>query len=184
MGQDDQYGASARGIAINTALATAEEFPRFSQFWLDGNGPVITVYALLEGPSLTGVYKFDAMRANVTTGGPIVMNVHCELFFRADISRLGVAPLTSMYWYGENERGKAADWRPEIHDNDGLAIWNGRGERIWRPLINPPGVQTNSFIDNNPKGFGLMQARPQLRPLPGRQCFLQQASRHLGRTQR
>ena len=68
------------------------------------------------------------------------MNVHCELFFRADISRLGVAPLTSMYWYGENERRKAADWRPEIHDSDGLAIWTGKGERIWRPLINPPQV--------------------------------------------
>jgi glucans biosynthesis protein len=158
VGQDDQYGASARGVAVNTALATAEEFPRFSQYWLAENGPVVTIYALLEGPSLTGVYKFDAMRgANGGGGGPIVMNVHCELFFRADISRLGIAPLTSMYWYGENERDKAADWRPEIHDSDGLAIWNGAGERIWRPLINPPNVQTNSFVDNNPRGFGLMQ---------------------------
>jgi periplasmic glucans biosynthesis protein len=156
-GQDDQYGASARGIAVNTALATDEEFPRFSQFWLAGNGPVVTIYALLEGPSLTGIYKFDAMRTGAAMGSPVVMSAHCELFFRADISRLGVAPLTSMYWYGENQRDKAADWRPEIHDSDGLAIWNGKGERIWRPLINPPAVQTNSFVDTNPKGFGLMQ---------------------------
>jgi glucans biosynthesis protein len=153
-GQDAQYGASARGIAINTAAATAEEFPRFSEFWLDAHGPVVSVYALLDGPSLTGAYRFDAMK---NEGGSVVMNVHCELFFRADISRLGVAPLTSMYWYGENERRKAADWRPEIHDNDGLALWTGKGERIWRPLINPPQVMTNSFADNNPKGFGLMQ---------------------------
>ena len=151
-GQDGQYGASARGIAVNTALQTGEEFPRFSQFWLEENGPVTTIYALLEGPSLAGAYKYDAMLQN-----GMVMNVHCDLFFRAGITRLGVAPLTSMYWYGENQRGKAADWRPEIHDSDGLAIWNGRGERIWRPLINPPQLQTNSFIDNNPKGFGLMQ---------------------------
>ena len=73
------------------------------------------------------------------------MNVHCDLFFRADIARLGIAPLTSMYWYGENERDKAADWRPEIHDNDGLALWTGKGERIWRPLIDPPQVMTNAF---------------------------------------
>jgi periplasmic glucans biosynthesis protein len=152
-GQDAQYGASARGIAINTAAATAEEFPRFSEFWLDAHGPVVSIYALLDGPSITGAYKFDAMKGD--TG--VVMNVHCDLFFRADISRLGVAPLTSMYWYGENERRKAADWRPEIHDNDGLAIWNGKGERIWRPLIDPPSLQTNSFMDTNPKGFGLMQ---------------------------
>jgi len=153
-GQDAQYGASARGIAINTAAATAEEFPRFSEFWLDANGPVISIYALLDGPSITGAYKFDAMK-NET--GAAIMNVHCDLFCRADISRLGVAPLTSMYWYGENERPKAADWRPEIHDNDGLALWTGKGERIWRPLINPPQVMTNSFADENPKGFGLIQ---------------------------
>ncbi|MEY4966411.1 MAG: Glucans biosynthesis protein precursor [Pseudomonadota bacterium] len=153
-GQDAQYGASARGIAINTAAATAEEFPRFSEFWLETRGAMISVYALLDGPSITGAYKFDAMKDK---GGAVTMNVHCRLFFRADISRLGVAPLTSMYWYGESERPKAADWRPEIHDNDGLALWTGKGERIWRPLVNPPGVQTNSFVDNNPKGFGLMQ---------------------------
>jgi glucans biosynthesis protein len=153
-GQDAQYGASARGIAINTAAATAEEFPRFSEFWLDSHGPVVSTYALLDGPSITGSYKFDAMK---NADGTVVMNVHCDLFFRADISRLGVAPLTSMYWYGENERRKASDWRPEIHDNDGLAIWTGRGELIWRPLVNPPQVMTNSFVDNNPKGFGLMQ---------------------------
>jgi glucans biosynthesis protein len=153
-GQEAQYGASARGIAINTAGATAEEFPRFSQFWLDANGPVVTVYALLDGPSITGAYKFDCMKNDKSA---VVMNVHCRLFFRAGISRLGVAPLTSMYWYGENERHKAADWRPEIHDNDGLAIWTGKGERIWRPMVNPPQVQTNSFLDNNPRGFGLMQ---------------------------
>ncbi|HJT44327.1 MAG TPA: glucan biosynthesis protein [Rhizomicrobium sp.] len=153
-GQDNQYGASARGIAINTAAATAEEFPRFSEFWLDANGPVISIYALLDGPSVTGAYRFDTMKQDA---GRVIMNAHCDLFFRADISRLGIAPLTSMYWYGENERRKAADWRPEIHDNDGLALWTGKGERIWRPLANPPQVMTNSFVDNNPKGFGLMQ---------------------------
>jgi periplasmic glucans biosynthesis protein len=155
-GQDSQYGASARGIAINTALQTTEEFPRFSQFWLQENGATVVIYALLEGPSITGAYRIDAVK-NTAQDGAVVMNIHCDLFFRTDITRLGIAPLTSMYWYGENERGKAADWRPEIHDNDGLAIWNGKGERIWRPLIDPTSLQTNSFMDNNPKGFGLMQ---------------------------
>lgn len=156
-GQDEQYGASARGIAINTALQTAEEFPRFSQFWLQQeNGPVVTIYALLEGSSVTGAYRFDCVK-NKAQNGAVVMNVHCDLFFRADITRLGIAPLTSMYWYGENERAKGADWRPEIHDSDGLSLWNGKGERIWRPLIDPPSLQTNSFVDTNPKGFGLMQ---------------------------
>jgi glucans biosynthesis protein len=156
-GQDEQYGASARGIAINTALQTAEEFPRFSKFWLAQNGQTAIVHALLEGPSVTGAYRFECVKNMAAQGGAVVMNVHCDVFFRNDISRLGIAPLTSMYWYGENERPKAADWRPEIHDNDGLAIWNGKGERIWRPLTDPPVLQTNSFADNNPKGFGLLQ---------------------------
>ena len=153
-GQDSQYGISARGIAIDTAGPGAEEFPRFSEFWLEEKGPVVTVYALLDGPSITGAYKFDAMK---NPDSAVVMNVHCDLYCRAAIARLGVAPLTSMYWYGENERRKAADWRPEIHDSDGLALWTGKGERIWRPLINPPHVQTNAFMDTGPKGFGLMQ---------------------------
>lgn len=152
-GSDDQYGISARGIAVNTATSTREEFPIFTTFWIAegamADGPVI-VYALLEGPSLTGAYKFEAHRSKGE-----VMDVHAELFARADIEHLGVAPLTSMYWYSEANRGD--DWRPEIHDSDGLALWTGSGEHIWRALSNPKGVQTNAYLDNNPKGFGLIQ---------------------------
>ncbi len=154
-GAENQYGASARGVAVNTALSTTEEFPRFVAFWLaepDRSGNAITIYALLDGPSLTGAYRFDATKE---TGA--IIDVSADLYFRSDIARLGIAPLTSMYWYGENNRRLATDWRPEIHDSDGLALWTGMGERIWRPLVNPPVVQTNSFADVNPRGFGLMQ---------------------------
>lgn len=154
-GEDYQYGASARGVAVDTASDRKEEFPRFLEFWLepsDGATPALTIYALLDGPSLTGAYRFD-----VTKGNGETMDVHVELFMRDDIARLGIAPLTSMYWYGENERRKALDWRPEIHDSDGLAMWTGNDEHIFRPLVDPPSVQVNSFLDNGPKGFGLMQ---------------------------
>lgn len=154
-GSDDQYGLSARGIAVNTATASREEFPVFTTFWLaEGASPDVplTIYALLEGPSLTGAYKFDIRRSNGA-----VMDVHAELFARADIERIGIAPLTSMFWYGENDHRQGSDWRPEIHDSDGLSLWTGSGERIWRPLANPPAVQTNSYFDTNPKGFGLIQ---------------------------
>lgn len=150
-----QYGASARGIAVNTALSTREEFPRFTEFWLAEpvlGSNTITIYALLDGPSLTGAYRFDAVKDD-----GVVIDVHAELFTRRDIPRLGIAPLTSMYWYGENDRRRATDWRPEIHDSDGLALWTGKSERIWRPLVNPPSVQTNAFLDIDPKGFGLLQ---------------------------
>jgi glucans biosynthesis protein len=154
-GQQNQYGGSARGIAVDTALSTKEEFPRFVEFWLEEPNPhaqSITIYALLDGPSLTGAYRFIA-----TKELGAIMEVNAELFIRNDIERLGIAPLTSMYWYGENDRRYSTDWRPEIHDSDGLALWTGKQERIWRPLIDPATLQTNMFFDENPKGFGLMQ---------------------------
>ncbi len=182
-GQDGQYGASARGIAVNTALQTAEEFPRFSKFWLAKNGQTATIYALLEGPSVTGAYKFDCVKNPAAQGGAVVMNVHCDIFFRADVSRLGIAPLTSMYWYGENERPKAADWRPEIHDNDGLAIWNGKGERIWRPVDRSARASDQFLRRRQSQGFRPFAARPRFRQLSGRWRLLSKTARHLGRAQ-
>jgi len=155
-GEDNQYGASARGIAINTAMPEPEEFPRFVEFWLEEperDAATITIYALLDGPSISGAYKFIASK---TTRVPII-DVSADLYARTDIDRVGIAPLTSMFWYGENDRRYAIDWRPEIHDSDGLAMWTGANEHIWRPLINSSQVRTNSFLDANPKGFGLMQ---------------------------
>jgi glucans biosynthesis protein len=149
----DQYGLSARGIAIDTATPRPEEFPRFTKFWLEpGADGVQTVYALLDGPSITGAYRMILHK-----GEAVVMDITKMLFAREEIGRLGVAPLTSMFWYSEISRPQNVDWRPEIHDSDGLAIWTGEGERIWRPLNNPREVQTSSFMDTNPRGFGLLQ---------------------------
>lgn len=151
-GPFDQYGLSARGVAVDPGLTTPEEFPRFSEFWLEDLDPGFAVCALLDGPSLTGAYRFHCRRP-----GDTIMYIDARLFARKDIRRLGIAPLTSMYWYGENSREQSVDWRPEIHDSDGLLMHNGNGERLWRPLNNPPRLMTNSFADTAPRGFGLMQ---------------------------
>lgn len=153
-GPFDQYGLSARGLAVDTAASRPEEFPRFTDFWMEGagNGGLI-VYALLDSPSVTGAYRIVSQAPNKG----IVQNIDAALYVREPIERLGIAPLTSMFWYGENNREIARDWRPEIHDSDGLEIWTGAGERIWRPLVNPPQVTVNSFLDRDPRGFGLMQ---------------------------
>src|SRR5690606_13996867 len=140
----DQYGLSARGLAIDTAMPWPEEFPRFTAFWLERtpeDSVHFVVHALLDSPSVTGAYRFDWVHEEGS-----VADIRAELFCRADIARMGVAPLTSMFWFAENNRHVATDWRPEIHDSDGLAMWTGAGERIWRPLNNPPSVQTSSFV--------------------------------------
>lgn len=154
-GELDQYGLSARGLAIDTALPTPEEFPRFTAFWLEpapDDPEELVINALLDGPSVSGAYRIEARKDKA-----VVMTIRAELFARKDIARMGIAPLTSMFWFAENDRHLATDWRPEIHDSDGLALWTGAGERIWRPLNNPPAVMTNAFADENPRGFGLLQ---------------------------
>lgn len=155
VGEELQYGLSARGLAIDTGLPGEEEFPVFTAFWLQkpqaGSGK-LTVYALMESPSLTGAYAFDLF-----PGRDMVMNISAALYPRTSIRRVGIAPLTSMYQVGENNRRMGYDWRPEIHDSDGLSIWTGSGEWLWRPLVNPRSVRVNSFVDQNPRGFGLLQ---------------------------
>lgn len=154
-GEEGEFGLSARGLAVDTAMQGGEEFPRFSAFWLEplpGRGDALTIYALLEGPRVAGAYRFAARHGRGT-----VMDVDAALFLRADVARLGWAPLTSMYWYGKHDRRQGADWRPEVHDSDGLLLWTGAGERIWRPLVNPPRVDVTRFAGRGLKGFGLMQ---------------------------
>ncbi len=151
----DQYGISCRGLAVDTALDREEEFPTFTRFWVVRPRPddtALTVFALLEGPSVAGAYRFG-----VAPGGVTTMDVTAHLFPRRPIERLGIAPMTSMFWFGENERRNADEWREEIHDSDGLSMWRGNGEWVWRPLTNPPTLQVSTFVDENPRGFGLLQ---------------------------
>lgn len=155
VGEEKQYGLSARGLAIDTGLPRAEEFPQFTAFWLQrpaAGDERLKVYALLDSPSTTGAYLF-----HITPGKSLVMEVDAALYPRKPIERLGIAPLTSMYQVGENDRRMDWDWRPEIHDTDGLAMHTGAGEWLWRPLMNPAGLRFNSYFDHNPRGFGLLQ---------------------------
>src|SRR5579863_365701 len=155
IGELRQYGLSSRGIALDIAVPDhPEEFPDFTNFYIDSNEGVdnVVIYALMEGPSIVGAYRFDMIR-----GKGVVMDIEASLFMRAAVSRFGIAPLTSMYWFSETKKETATDWRPEVHDSDGLAMWNGGGERLWRPLNNPPRIIVSAFSDNNPHGFGLLQ---------------------------
>lgn len=156
IGEQGEFGISARGIAVNTVQPDMdEEFPDFTEFWFESlpeQADSMLVYALLDGPSISGAYRFTLHR---TKG--VVMDVDSHLFIRKDIPLLGIAPLTSMYWFSKTVKAAASDWRPEVHDSEGLAIWNGQGEHLWRPLNNPLSIMTSSFIDDKPKGFGLLQ---------------------------
>ncbi|MBL4787475.1 MAG: glucan biosynthesis protein G [Cohaesibacteraceae bacterium] len=155
IGKGHWYGLSARGLAIDTAEPTGEEFPDFCGFWLETPKPgatTIRVHALLDSPRTTGAYIFD-----IVPGSTTEMEVSASLFPRQDLEHVGIAPLTSMFLYNGIDRSRFDDFRPSVHDSDGLLIDNGAGERLWRPLANPRNLQISAFMDNNPRGFGLMQ---------------------------
>jgi glucans biosynthesis protein len=151
-GELNQYGLSARGLSINTTASKPEEFPRFTEFYLEEKPDALVIIALLDSQSVTGAFRITCSKPKA-----VIMDVEARIFTRTDIEQLGFAPLTSMFWFSETNLRQARDWRPQVHDSEGLAIWTGAGERIWRPLNNPPAVMTNSFLDKNPRGFGLVQ---------------------------
>ena len=176
LGRGQQYGLSARGLAIDTVGGAAgEEFPRFKAFWIErpassniansAHATTLTIHALLDSPRATA-----AMRFVLQPGETTVVDVQARFFLRAPaagtapVAMLGLAPLTSMYLHGENQP-QAADFRPEVHDSDGLlvagsagqAVPNAATEWLWRPLVNPRQPLVSSFTLQRLEGFGLMQ---------------------------
>ena len=155
LGKNQAYGLSSRGLALKTADPEGEEFPAFRAFWIEkpsNDSSSIVVYALLDSPSTTGAYRFT-MRPGENT----VMDIEATLFPRVDLKKVGLAAGTSMFMFSSYDRETVDDFRPQVHDSDGLLMVNGRGERLWRPLRNPSNLQISAFVDNAPLGFGLVQ---------------------------
>jgi glucans biosynthesis protein len=154
LGAGQRYGLSARGLAIDTVGGHGEEFPQFTEFWMvrpAANANTLTVLALLDSPRASGAYQFD-----IHPGAETVMDVRARIFLRKEVATLGVAPLTSMFFFAENQPHRT-DFRPEVHDSDGLMVATGDGEWLWRPLLNPKHILTTSFSMRELRGFGLMQ---------------------------
>lgn len=156
VGRGQVFGLSGRAVTVDTGLPSGEEFPAFTKFWLvrPGNdAEKMVVLGLLDGPSLTGAYRFT-----VSPGDNTVMDVDARLFYRNDVEQPGFAPLTSMFYYGENSRKPRGQWRPEVHDSDGLLIHDkATGEWLWRPLVNPEKLSLSYHNVERLAGFGLMQ---------------------------
>src|SRR3546814_104557 len=151
------YGLSARGLALGSGEPAAEEFPRFTTFWLERparDARVMVVHALLDSPSAAGAFRFA-----IDPGEETVFDVDMRLYPRVDLAHAGIAPLTSMFEFDPSDRVGVDDYRPAVHDSDGLAMLNGKGEQTWRQLQNPPTLQHSGFQDRDPRGFGLMQRK-------------------------
>jgi len=155
--EGQHYGLSARGLAVNAALSRGEEFPMFREFWIvepEPSDKEITIYALLDGPSVAGAYRFV-----VKPGKETVVDIKARVWARQDIDKLGIAPTTSMFFYGEHSllEAKVRDFRPEVHDSDGLFLALGNGDNVWRPLMNPQRLLINDFHAIDLERYGLLQ---------------------------
>lgn len=154
LGQGNAYGISARGLALNTGTGQAEEFPRFTAFYLERPAPGATEIALsaaLDSESVTGAYRFV-----IRPGRETEMDVTARLFFRAAVEQVGVAPLTSMFLFDATNRGAFDDYRPRVHDSNGLRMQRRDGNVLWRALNNPMTL-ADSWFDGDVARFGLMQ---------------------------
>lgn len=155
LSRGQSYGLSARGLALDIGESAGEEFPFFRRFWIEKPTPdarAVVIYALLDSPSVAGAYKIT-----VTPGAPTRTDIEMTLFPRKELANVGIAPLTSMFLFNSINRSRISDFRNAVHDSDGLAVHNGLGERIWRPLNNPKRLQTSHFLDQDPRGYGLIQ---------------------------
>jgi glucans biosynthesis protein len=155
LGKNQNYGLSARGLALKTADPSGEEFPLFRAFWVEtpvADSDSIVVHALLDSQSVAGAYRFS-----IRPGDATVMDVESTLFPRVTLDKVGIAPASTMFYFDANGRENVDDWRPEVHDSNGLLMAAGSGETIWRPLANPKNLQVSAFVDAAPRGFGLMQ---------------------------
>ena len=155
IGKGQVYGMSSRGVAIDTAVPSGEDFARFTEFWIERparTDTALTIYALLDSKHLTGAYKFV-----LTPGTETLVQVSAKLYFREAVTKLGIATLNSMYDFGDNQPGSREDYRPEVHNSDGLSVATGNNEWLWRPLVNPKRLLVTSFGSTQLQGFGLMQ---------------------------
>lgn len=155
LGPGQTHGLSSRGLAVNVVGETPEEFPHFRAFWLarpDPAAAAMVFHALLDSPSVTGAFRFELIPASNTE-----MEVTARLFARADVSAPGIAPLTSMFLHGPNRLGSFDDFRPRVHDSDGLLMRTSADEWIWRPLSNDSVARVTVLRDQNPRGYGLVQ---------------------------
>lgn len=153
IGQAMAYGLSARAVALGTGGPTPEEFPRFTHLRLhppqDGT---IRLEGVIDSPSLAGHIDLT-----LDPGADTRMQIATTLLPRREIADIGVAPLTSMYLKGPMRAAVSDDFRPRVHDSDVLAITNGAGEHLWRPIANPASLQSSAFVDDGPSAFGLYQ---------------------------
>ena len=155
LARGQNFGVFARALTLKPAEARGEEFPIFRAFWIErplAGSNAITIHGIIDSESTSG-----AVRMTFRPGEATIVDVETSLFPRVNLEHVGLGGMTSTYLFGPNDRRNIDDARPAVYETGGLQMLNGQGEWLWRPLHNPETLQISAFVDNAPKGFGLIQ---------------------------
>lgn len=155
LAKGQNYGAMARALILRPGETRGEEVPFFRAFWIERPGPAsgsLVIHALLDSESLTG-----AVRMTLRPGDVTLIDVEMTLFARKELDHVGFGGTMGTFLSGPQSRRTFDDLRPSVHEVSGLQILTGNGEWIYRPVSNPATLQVSSFLDTNPKGFGLVE---------------------------
>lgn len=147
-------GVTARALSIRTADPRGEEFPAFRSFWIEKPAPgdnALVIHALLDSPSVAGVYRFTLRPGEAT-----IIDTEATLFPRTAVDHYGLAGFAAASLYTPLDRRRGDDLRPMVAAVNGLQMLTGKNEWLWRPVSNRENLQFSSFVDANPKGFGAL----------------------------
>ncbi len=149
------FGIIARALTLKPAESRGEEFPSFRAFWLErptAGINALVIHGLIDSESVTG-----AVRMTFRPGDSTIVDVETTLFPRVALEHVGMGGMAAAFLFGPNVRRATDDVRPAAYDAGGLSVLNGQDEWLWRPLNNPDTLQISAFVDDNPRGFGLVQ---------------------------
>ncbi len=155
VGQGQEPGTMARALAIRTADPRGEEFPAIRSVWIERPtlaADTLVIYAIIDSESVSGAYRFTLRPGEAT-----LIDTECTLFARTTLDHYGIAAMSATHLSGAIDKTRIDDLRPNVGEIDGLQILTGKGEWLWRPVSNPTTLQTSTFIDENPRGFGFLQ---------------------------
>ncbi|MBX9759497.1 MAG: glucan biosynthesis protein [Beijerinckiaceae bacterium] len=156
VGRGQPFGASTRALAVRPVdQGRGEEFPQFVAVWIER--PVLAantviIHALLDSESVTGAFRYTMRPGDAT-----IVDTECTLFTRAAIDNVGIAAVQGTFLFGPIDRRRGDDVRPGVYDVSGVQMHSGKDEWIWRPVANRQSIQLSAFVDDNPKGFGILQ---------------------------
>jgi len=149
------FGVTARGLAVRTGDEPGEEFPIFREFWIEKPAPAsntLTMYALLDSESVTGSFRFTIRPLEAT-----IIDTEMTLIGRVATDKLGIGAMAANYLFSPLDHPGADDWRAAVYEVTGLQVLSGKGEWLWRPVSNRETLQISAFADVSPHGFGLLQ---------------------------